>query len=269
LKVEEKGLKSYEVTAMGVYMLCTNQLNLAELATLDSGNLSRLMPMRNACSNDRRAKEYLARYGVEINTDLTYEFLSNKYGVPIETLVMLLLARSAEKFKAIMEQGQRHLVTTLESLKKRFIINTDMDYIDEMFQHYARLAATVSDDGAAPKVFNIHQYLSALIKLNGSEAIPGCSDTPDLILEYARSSLGSKKRGSATVIKEFMSVLSSCFGLGYISDHGKLLQLYRQKVEQFDTSDIAQAIRRGVWEKDALTDDDRKLLALRDRLKMA
>ena len=65
--------------ALGVYMICTNQLNLASLAELDSGNLSRLMPMRNACSNDRRAKEYFEKYGVEINTDMTYEHLSQKY----------------------------------------------------------------------------------------------------------------------------------------------------------------------------------------------
>jgi hypothetical protein len=266
LMAENKGLPSYQVTAMGAYMVCTNQLNLASLAELDAGNLSRLMPMRNACSNDRRAKEYLAKYGVELNTDLTYEHLSEKYQVPIETLVLLLLARSAEKFKAVMAQGQRFLVTTLESLKRQFVINTDMDYIDEMFRHYANLKAIQKDDGSAPTIFNIHDYLSSLIKLNGTEPIPGCSDSPDLILEYARSSLGSKKRGSATVIKEFMSVLSSDFGLGYISDHGKLLQLYRQKVEQFDTSEVQQALK-SIWSPETQTDTDRHWLAIRDKLK--
>jgi hypothetical protein len=268
LKVEEKGQMSYQVTAMGAYMLCTNQLNLAALAELDSGNLSRLMPMRNACSNDRRAKEYKAKYGVEINTDLTYEKLAADYQVPIETLVLLLLARSAEKFKALMEKGQRELVATLENLKKQFIINTDMNYIDEMFKHYANLQAIQSDNGSAPSIFDIHKYLTALVKLNGTESIPGCSDSPDLILEYARSSLGSKKRGSATVIKEFMSVLSSDFGLGYISDHGKLLQLYRQKVEQFDTSEVKQALK-SIWDTATQTETDKHWLSIRDKLKVA
>jgi len=268
LSVEEKGLMSYTVTAMGAYMICTNQLNLAALAELDSGNLSRLMPMRNACSNDRRAKEYFERYGVEINTDLTYEHLSEMYNVPIETLVLLLLARSAEKFKEVAQKGQRFMVQTLENLKKRFIINTDMDYIDEMFRHYANLTAIQSDNGAAPTIFNIHGYLSSLVKLSGTESIPGCSDSPDLILEYARSALGSKKRGSATVIKEFMSVLSSDYGLGYISDHGKLLQLYRQKVEQFDTSEVKSALQ-SIWKpEEDRTATDRHWLAVRDKLKV-
>lgn len=269
LKTEEKGLMSVMSVALGVYMICTNQLNLASLAELDSGNLSRLMPMRNACSNDRRAKEYFEKYGVEINTDMTYEHLSQKYGVPIETLVLLLLARSADKFKVVMERGQRFLVTTLETLKKKFIINTDMTYIDDMFRHYANLSAIQVDNGTAPTIFNIHGYLSSLVKLSGTEPIPGCSDAPDLILEYARSALGSKKRGSATVIKEFMSVLSSDFGLGYISDHGKLLQLYRQKVEQFDTSEVKAALQ-SIWKPEGeRTDTDRHWLSIRDKLKVA
>jgi hypothetical protein len=167
-----------------------------------------------------------------------------------------------------MEKGQRELVATLENLKKQFIINTDMNYIDEMFKHYANLQAIQSDNGSAPSIFDIHKYLTALVKLNGTESIPGCSDSPDLILEYARSSLGSKKRGSATVIKEFMSVLSSDFGLGYISDHGKLLQLYRQKVEQFDTSEVKQALK-SIWDTATQTETDKHWLSIRDKLKVA
>jgi hypothetical protein len=64
-----------------------------------------------------------------------------------------------------------------------------------------------------------------------------------------------------------MSVLSSDFGLGYISDHGKLLQLYRQKVEQFDTSEVKQALK-SIWDAATQTDTDKHWLSIRDKLKV-
>ena len=60
---EEKGQQSRQVTAMGTYLLCTNRFDLTKLHQLDPGNLSRLMPMRNACPGDTRSKEFREKYG--------------------------------------------------------------------------------------------------------------------------------------------------------------------------------------------------------------
>jgi hypothetical protein len=237
LMVENKGQPAYSVTSQGVYMLCTNQLDLPKLTQLDSGNLSRLMPLRNACSNDDWAKEYRSKYGYELNTDQTYEALAEEYQVPIQTLVCLLLARSAEMFGKFMDLGQRAFISKLMELKGQFQINTDMDYMDLLFQNFAYVASLDVKRPNVPGRFDIDIYLKRLIKLGGID-IPGCSDSKDLILDYARAAYGVRKKGVAAMAKEFMSVLTSEHGLGYISDYATLMQMYKQRIPQMSVQPI-------------------------------
>jgi hypothetical protein len=256
LSVEEKGEKSYSTTAIGAYMLCTNYLDLTKLTQLDSGNISRLMPMRNSSSNDQRAKLYLAKYGYRLNTDITYENLSEKYGVGIQTLILLLLARSSTIYHQYMGGKQSELVDRLIELKSQFLIDTSFNHLNKMFDHYAKLECLKT--GSKPHLFRITNYLDSIIKLNGLELIDGCSDSGRAIFEYAKEvGFGGKKRSSKVQLSEFLDYLSSDNGLGYPSNSDIVCSKYRLYVDQIDTKfeeETLIAIR-----EDAITPEMAKL----------
>ena len=237
LSVEEKGEKSYTTTAIGGYMLCTNYLDLTKLTQLDSGNISRLMPMRNASTNDVRAKQYLKKYGYKINTDITYEHLSEQYGVPIDTLVLLLLARSSQLYQGYMDRPQYELVDRLTKLKGEFLIDTSFNHLDQMYTHYCRLQYTAT--GTKPHLFKISDYIQSLIAFEGLERIDGCSDTGRAIYEYAKEvGYGGKKRSSKVQLTELLNYLSSDNGLGYPSNSDIVTTRYRTYLDQIDLSDL-------------------------------
>ena len=240
LSVEEKGEKSYSTTAIGAYMLCTNYLDLTRLTQLDSGNISRLMPMRNASSNDQRSKEYMSKYGYRLNTDVTYLELSKEYGVSINTLILLLLSRCSEMYQSYMGEEQSVIVDRLIELKKTFVIDTGLDHLNRVFDHYAELS--VIKTGSKPTLFRIEDYLNLIVKSQGTR-INGCSDSADTILEFAKEVIASKRRSSKVMLKDFFDLLVSDNGLGYPSTSDIVTQKYRGYQDQINITETRSGIR--------------------------
>lgn len=253
---EEKGQQSRQVTSMGTYLLCTNRFDLTKLHQLDPGNLSRLMPMRNVSSTDSRAKEYLEKYGYRINTDQTYEALAKSYGVPQETLVLLLLARAAEMFRWYVDRNdQAGLIDRLDTLKAEFLIQTNLTYVDDLLSHYITLYAC-GNSGKPPENFSVRDMVGVLRV--GAEAgiqVPSLMDKPNMIKEYVQAAWGNGKKGQPALALAFMSCLNSTSGMSYPTHTSDLSQRFHQVRESVDLSHIKAALFREFQGEVALPED--------------
>lgn len=260
---EEKGQQSRQVTAMGTYLLCTNRFDLTKLHQLDPGNLSRLMPMRNVSSTDARAKEYRKKYGYNINTDQTYEALAKQYGVPQETLVLLLLARSAEMFREYVDSGdQAGLIQHLQDLKSQFLIQTNLTYVDDLMGHYIQLYAC-GNSGKAPEVFSVRNLIEVLkVGAEHGLQIPSLSDSPKMVLEYVTQAWGGGKKGQPALALSFFSCLNSDSGMSYPTNTADLSQRFHQIRESVDTSHIRSALLKE-FNGDSLDSDDVRWVSLK------
>jgi Family of unknown function (DUF5906) len=235
LSVEEKGQPAYEVEAQGVYMLCTNKLELDKLSDLDAGNISRLMAMKNYTTRDEWYSEYKQKYGYKLNTDVTYKRLSQQYGVSINCLVKLLLARCADKFREwVVADDQEGLVDHLMQLRSQFVIQTNMRHLESLLKMF--LEFYMIKKGKLPLSFSINTIIEGLRNLSAAgEQIPDCADSPELVATYATNSL-SNKRGQPQVAKLFFESLTSSSGMSYPTNLSEIAAKYFQVASEIPKS---------------------------------
>jgi hypothetical protein len=242
---EEKGLPGYQATAEGVYMLCTNRLQLDKMADLDSGNLSRLMAMRNYTTRDQWYAEYRQKYGYNLNVDTTYANLAKQHGVSVTTLVLLLLARCAERFRVWVDSGdQQGLVDHLNSLRSQFVIQTNLNHCESMFRAYFEFCA----DGMhqLPKTLDMSHFIRVVHNMCASgKQIPDLADSPELTMSYANLALGSSKRGQPLLARTFFECLTSTSGMSYPHNLAELTQKFFHVRGEMD---VTRSLGHELWQ---------------------
>jgi hypothetical protein len=215
LKVEEKGQPSYTATAQGVFCICTNKIDPARLSGLDAGNLSRAAAMRNRTGRDQESKKFAETYGYPVNVDRGYYHLAQTYEIDIQTLTLLLLARSADKFREYAGKTDLSMVDHLNQLRKGFRLDIDQDFCLGVLQSYAELTQLADPRTVGLGWFDIRKYLQLLEEAtNEGHRIPGCADPTDLLKTYAVESKKGR-RGLSRVCEEFFSCLLSENGFSY------------------------------------------------------